>query len=321
MTLTPERNYKSPPEGILNISKPSGISSFSVVSRVRRILGGIKCGHAGTLDPLARGVLLVATGRTTRLVPYLPGGLKLYRGEITLGAATTTDDAEGEIVSRQEVPELSRERIESVLSQYIGRIEQRPPAFSAVKVSGKRSYKKARAGHLEPPPARNVYIENIKLLEYRDNKLTVEVACGPGTYIRSLARDVGRDLGTCGYLSDLLRLAEGEFTLQKAISLEDLPQAIEKDLGGCPWFTPLDAALPWLAEITLDDRLLERLTNGNTVQVAESIEVGQSIRVRGKDGSLYALAIAEDKSVLTPRVVLRKAEKRNGPGENLSPQL
>ena len=319
MTLTPEHNYRSSLEGVLNISKPSGISSFAVVSRVRRILGGTKCGHAGTLDPLAKGVLLVVSGRATRLVPYLPGGLKLYRAEITLGIATTTDDAQGEIVAKREVPALSVANIKTVLSTYIGEIAQKPPAFSAVKVSGVRSYKRARAGHLEPPKARPVYIKNIDLLDYRDNKLIMEVTCGPGTYIRSLARDVGRHLGTCGYLSDLLRLAEGDYTLEKAISLEDLPNELTRNPIDCPWFTPLDSALPWLAEIVLDDTQLERLTNGNSVKVERVFKTGQVIRVRDQNGKLYALANSEAEGELVPRIVLDKPAKKIKPDENLSP--
>jgi len=306
MTLNPEPDNIFPFEGILNINKPPGPTSFDIVAGVRRLLGGVKSGHAGTLDPMAGGVLLVVTGRATRLAAYLPGGLKRYRAQVTLGTSTDSDDAQGTVIERGEVPPLSDEEIKGVLCGFIGEIEQAPPAFSAVKVAGRRSYLRARKGDLKPPPARAVFVEDIVLIERKDELLTLEVICGAGTYIRSLARDLGRALGCGGHLSALVRLAEGDYTLDDAISPDALGEELEREADERSWFTPLDSALPWLEEVELEGNELKQLIDGQVVETNLDLEGGQVVRVKDRRGRLYALAELVQGSGLTPKVVLRR---------------
>lgn len=198
-------------ENIFAVYKPKGISSFAMVSRVRRFLGIKKVGHAGTLDPLARGVLVIGAGRegTKQLATHVAKE-KEYVAEIKLGETSTTDDEEGEkTVVSTTIPELGE--IEMIIKKFVGEIMQVPPIFSAIKVAGKRAYKSARAGEKIEMKARLALIKEIEMLDYNYPVLKIRVVTGPGVYIRSLARDIGAELGVGGYLTDLERTRVGDF--------------------------------------------------------------------------------------------------------------
>ena len=216
------RRRGKPIHGWLNIDKPLGLSSAGVVGKVRRLTGAAKVGHGGTLDPLATGVLPVALGEATKTVAYALNGTKVYRFTVRWGEARTTDDAEGGVTETSPVRPTSSE-IEAVVNEFIGEIEQIPPAFSAVKVAGKRAYALARADipvELEP---RRVRVDELRLIDLPDaDHAEFEVVSGKGAYMRSLARDLALALGTVGYVSALRRVAVGPFHEKDAISLDNL---------------------------------------------------------------------------------------------------
>jgi len=201
------------------------MTSHDVVATVRRLLRIRRVGHAGTLDPLASGVLPVCLGRATRLAEVVGASDKEYEADIRLGLTTTTDDMEGEVVERRDVPPLTRAELDQHLRQFTGIIEQVPPAFSAVKVAGRRAYELARAGQAPALKPRRVTIYQIELLRWDSPVLTVRIRCSRGTYMRSLARDVGRKLGVGGVLARLVRTRVGVFRVEEALTLERLRQA------------------------------------------------------------------------------------------------
>lgn len=224
----PARLSDSAGVGFLNVNKPLYMTSHDVVASIRRRYlpdrGSRKVGHAGTLDPLADGVLIVCLGAATRLSEYVMRSRKVYRAEITLGSKTTTYDAAGEIIASQPTQSVSLNAIQHALDQFKGEILQNPPLYSAIKVKGRRLYEYARRGEAVARPPRRVLINRIAILDWSNPALTLEVHCGPGTYIRSLANDLGEALGTGGYLSQLTRLASGAFKLKDSVSLERLSQ-------------------------------------------------------------------------------------------------
>lgn len=220
-------NPPGQPVGILVLDKPVGPSSMAAIAVVRRRAGGVKTGHAGTLDPLASGVLVLALGRSaTKHLDRFMHTDKRYRTTIDLSAFTTTDDREGERVEIEIDQPPTAERIERALTSFIGDIEQTPPAYSAVKIGGRRAYTLARRGgavHLQP---RAVHIHDIALLRYDWPMLTIELHCEKGVYVRSLARDLGRALGTGGHCAELRRTAVGPFDESLAVALEDVPEPL-----------------------------------------------------------------------------------------------
>jgi len=211
--------------GILNINKPTDWTSHDVVARVRRIAGQRSVGHAGTLDPAATGVLLVCLGQATRVAEYLMAGDKTYRALIRLGTTTDTYDADGEVTATGAVPDLSAPDLESALTEFTGEIQQFPPAYSAIKQDGVPLHRRARRGEEIQLQARPVTIYRIDVLEWRSPDLNIDVACAPGTYIRSLAHDLGQRLGCGAHLAGLVRTRSGHFSLDEAITLQALADA------------------------------------------------------------------------------------------------
>lgn len=213
--------------GWLNIDKPLGMSSAQVVSKIKWLLKPhkTKIGHAGTLDPLADGVLPIALGEATKASAYMMDAVKQYRFTLRFGEATNTDDTEGVVVNTSEVIP-SKTALESVLPSFVGQISQVPPAFSALKVDGKRAYALARAGEEVKLEARTIRIDAIELLRFEGSDAEFLVTCGKGTYIRSLARDIAGVLGSCGHVLKLQRTQVGKFTLQDAISLDLLEKMV-----------------------------------------------------------------------------------------------
>lgn len=219
------RNKRPDLNGILNIDKPLGWSSAKVCNLVRRLSGGAKVGHAGTLDPLATGVLVVCLGKATKRIGGFMDASKEYRAAVDLSAFSSTDDAEGDRDPVEVAHPPALETIRMVLDErFIGEIEQAPPRFSAVKIDGQRAYKLARAGDDFETRVKLVRIDAIEIERYDWSRLDLRIECGKGTYIRSIARDLGVALGTGGMLSGLVRTRVGEFRIEQALSVEDLPR-------------------------------------------------------------------------------------------------
>ncbi len=210
--------------GILLVDKPAGWTSHDVVARVRRLTGERRIGHTGTLDPAATGLLVLCLGRATRFVEYMTLHDKRYEGVIRLGTTTTTDDAEGETVESGSPPQLTSGLLETIVAQFTGRIRQRPPAFSAIKVAGKRAYALARAGEAVTLPEREVEIHRLRLSIESPDTLAATVHCGSGTYIRSLARDIGTAVGCPAHLASLRRISVAQFDVESAWTMEQLEQ-------------------------------------------------------------------------------------------------
>ncbi len=255
------RNRKGDPvNGWINLDKPVGVTSTQAVGKVRRFLNAKKVGHAGTLDPLASGILPIALGEATKTIPFAQDDIKTYFFTVTWGEQRSTDDAEGEVVATSDL-RPPPDSIVAVLSDYIGDVEQLPPKFSALKIDGKRAYDLARAGKEVALKTRQVYIESFELLDARDGEADFRVVCGKGTYIRALARDIALDLGTRGYVSALRRESVGGFTLSNAISLDKLEEmghiaAIDEAL------LPVDSVLDVIPALSFTTQEQALLRNG-----------------------------------------------------------
>ncbi len=223
------KNLRPDLNGLIVIDKPAGMSSFAVCRDVRRRTAGAKIGHAGTLDPFATGVLVLAVGAATKHIASLMATDKRYTASLDLSRRSTTDDPEGEIEYFPVLTPPTRATIEGALAGFVGEIDQRPPIYSAVHIAGERAYRLARRGDLtERPEPRRVVVHSINIISYDWPALTLDVRCGKGVYIRSLARDLGGALGVGGMLTELRRTAVGEFTIDRATPLADLPDPVER---------------------------------------------------------------------------------------------
>ena len=278
--------------GLLLVDKPAGITSHDVVSIVRRAVRERRVGHTGTLDPFATGLLVVLVGRGTRLIPYVEGEPKVYEATIRFGAETDTDDSTGTVIKEASSP--SDAAIASAIPALSGAIDQVPPAYSAKQVEGRRAYAAARSGApLELPPAR-VTVHDWTILGREGDDLRVRISCGSGTYIRALARDLGRLAGSAAHLSALRRLRSGAFDVADAVSVADL-EAGEFELGA------LRDAIPSLPSRRLDPAELGRVSHGNAIDATDD-----SDRVALLDERDGLVAIAEREGAqLRPRLVLR----------------
>ncbi|MFI5731546.1 tRNA pseudouridine(55) synthase TruB [Kribbella sp. NPDC051587] len=246
-------------DGIVVVDKPAGMTSHTVVARVRRLAGTRKVGHAGTLDPMATGVLVAGLNRATRLLGHLQLADKSYDATIRLGASTTTDDAEGEIVETASVAGVTPEAISSATTAYQGEISQIPSAVSAIKVDGKRAYERVRAGEEVALKARTVTVSRYDILDIRvgDEWIDVDVSvdCSSGTYIRALARDLGTDLGVGGHLTALRRTRVGSFDLSAAHTLESLAEDFA-------WLPIADVAAGTFPRYNADDEQAAAIRTG-----------------------------------------------------------
>jgi tRNA pseudouridine55 synthase len=260
-----------------------------VVARLRRASGVRRIGHAGTLDPLAQGVLLVAIGRATRLIEYLAEADKAYLADVTFGVETATYDAEGEIVFERDVSHLTQEAVEAALPAFRGRITQRPPAYSAISVGGQRLYDLARQGKEVDVPLREVEITRLELREWRPPVAQVHVECSKGTYIRSIAHDLGEALGTGGHLSRLVRTRVGRFGLENVVPLEELEARLREDRWAEVAVSP-ETAVEHLPPVDLDTASAGRLMHGIAVPVPPGFQIaaGTLARAMGPAGELLA---------------------------------
>ena len=275
-------------DGIFNINKPIGMTSHDVVAIIRKHLKQKRVGHAGTLDPLASGVLPICVGQATRVAEYLSDSGKAYQADINFGTATDTYDAEGTITATASTADLTLNMIQETLEQFRGPQMQNPPLYSAIKIQGQPAYKRARAGEvivLEPRP---IVIHSLEILEWIPPRLTLAIECSKGTYIRSLAHDLGMQLGCCAYLEALVRTRSGPFTLSDSITLEQFADAVETNSIQHYSF-PLDKALEQYPAMKLDVETAERIKHGNTFNNPEANNSGLA-RVYDTNGAFIAIA-------------------------------
>jgi tRNA pseudouridine55 synthase len=279
-------------DGVLLVDKPAGMTSHDVVAIVRRAAGEPRIGHAGTLDPFATGLLVLLLGRATRLLPYLNGEPKTYQASIRFGSETDTDDATGVPTAGSPAPTLAA--IERVLPALTGAIEQVPPAYSAKQVAGRRAYDAARAGApLTLEPVR-VTVHEWKIDGWSDQTLSVTISCSGGTYIRALARDLGRSVGSAAHLSALRRVASGPYSVDRAVSVEAVKG------GALPIASPVSGLADCVSE-RLDGAAIQRVVHGLPVQAGVEGRRGALL-----DGEGELVAVADRQGAQwQPRVVLR----------------
>ncbi len=269
------RKKGRPLHGWLVIDKPLGLTSSAVVNKAKWAFDAQKAGHAGTLDPEATGVLAIAFGEATKTVPYVTDSLKAYRFTVRLGQATNTDDAEGEVISESDA-RPGAEVIRAALSAFTGDIMQVPPQYSAVKVDGERAYKRARDGEDMALKARPLFVESLELIDMPDaDHAVLEMTCGKGGYVRSIARDLGAALGCYGHVVQLRRLWAGPFEIADSIPYEKLDE-LAKDRALDAFLLPLEAGLNDLEELPCTAEGAARLRNGNPGRVlAADVDYGE----------------------------------------------
>jgi tRNA pseudouridine55 synthase len=297
--------------GFVVIDKPAGITSHDVVSRVRRILGTRKVGHTGTLDPFATGVLPVAVNDGTKAIPFLDEGVKRYEAVMQLGVATDTLDMTGTVIRKADWLAVTQEKVEAVLKQFTGHLSQIPPMYSAIKQDGQPLYKLARQGQVVERTAREIDIHSLELLSFAPPFVSFRVACSRGTYVRTLADDMGKLLGCGGALKELRRIASGPFDISASVSLERLEEAARlgelEILSVSPY-----AALSHMPDIPLNDSGLILVRHGRSpdwhdtdVPVAKACDDETLVRLT-ESGTL--VAVAECRSCIdeVPRIILKR---------------
>lgn len=289
------------PFGLLNVNKPRGMTSREAVNRVERLVRPAKAGHAGTLDPLATGVLVICVGQATRLIRFVQRMRKQYIATFLLGHSSETDDIEREVVAIPNAVVPTRLTIDAVLPQFVGDIQQRPPAHSAIKIAGRRAYKLARSGADFELAARTVTIHWIDVLRYKYPELDVAVECGSGTYIRALGRDLGAALGTAAVMSALERTAIGQFRVEQSISLDQLStETLLENLH------PAVIATSGLASIELSEAQIVEIRHGRPILLPARSEadlpptIGQEWAAVNARGDLVSLLTEKRPGQLWP---------------------
>lgn len=291
-------------DGILNVNKPEGKTSFNVVAWLRHLTGEKRVGHSGTLDPIATGVLPICFGQGTRVIQFLMNGSKTYLAEIELGTATDTFDKEGEIIQYGDPGDITVSQIKEALATFRGSIQQAPPPYSALKYHGRKYYELARAGIPMKPKPRQIEINSIEFIQYKLPLVTIKVECGKGTYIRSLAHDLGQYLGCCAHLKNLSRLRCGPFGIEEALTLHQIEDAVQQGT----WrelLYPIDMPLlGWKAAIVNKERELA-IRNGNSLSLSEEhLPLGEYCRAYSPDGHFIAvLRFISEKKLWHPEKV------------------
>lgn len=282
------------PFGLINVNKPSGMTSRRVVDRVLRLVRPAKAGHAGTLDPLASGVVVVCVGGATRLIEYVQEMPKRYMATFLLGRESDTEDVEGEVTLLASPPRPTLKAVAEAAAEFVGLIEQRPPIYSALKIKGRRAYKLARSGKEVDLAPRTIRIDRIDVVQYDYPELTLDVTCGSGTYIRSLGRDLAASLGTAAVMSALERRAIGRFAVEDACDAGDLT---EENLH--EHLQPAVRAVERLPVVKLTDDQIGRLANGIAIESAISTEAEEFAGVDGR-GQLVAILRPAERGQLRP---------------------
>ncbi|WP_170342001.1 tRNA pseudouridine(55) synthase TruB [Ruegeria arenilitoris] len=287
--------------GWLVVDKPAGMTSTAVVNKVRWALDARKAGHAGTLDPEATGVLAVALGEATKTVPYITDALKAYTFTVRLGQATNTDDAEGEVIAESDLRPTDDE-IKQALLPFVGEIMQVPPKFSAVKIDGQRAYKLARDGEDVELAARPLWVEELVLVDRPDpDHVVLEMTCGKGGYVRSIARDLGAALGCHGHVKELRRIWSGPFEAEDGLSIEQIDE-MAKSTALDDYLRPLEEGLADLPELKCTPEGATRLRNGNPGMVlASDVEYGDEAWA-SVDGKAVAVGVYKSGELHPSRV-------------------
>ena len=297
-------------DGVVLLDKPIGLSSTAAGLRVRRLLGASKAGHVGSLDPLATGMLPICVGEATKLASEILDGDKVYRFKIGLGRRTTTGDREGEVIEEAAVPKFDAATIETVLQRFLGQTLQIPPMYSAIKQGGVPLYRRARAGETVDRPARPIRIEQLSLLEATADSLECRVVCGKGTYVRVLAEDIARALGTVGHVTELRRESVQPFATHRLVTLEQLEVGPIEQLP----MVSLDEAVGHLPLVTLEADTARRLGQGQIVEAPEALRIplGATVRLHGPGAVFLGLGrMAAPGRVAPKRLVADKANEYN----------
>lgn len=286
------------PPGILLLDKPPGLSSNTALQRVRRLLGGPKAGHVGSLDPLASGMLPICLGEATKVAGDILAGRKRYRFTVALGSRTATGDTEGEVIERAAVPELSPGQLSSTLAGFLGPQSQVPPMYSAIKHEGQRLYRLARAGVEVERVARSIELFELTLRAQDKESLQLETLCSKGTYIRVLAEDLAARLGTVGHVTYLRRMAVEPFEGWPMQTLESLEQI--RSAGALPPTVPVEVALAHLPAVSLTSQEVQRLQHGQAVRLP-AVPVAPRLRLHAQDGTLIGLGESAHDGNVQPR--------------------
>jgi len=295
-----------PVNGVLLLDKPAGLSSNAALQRARRLFQAQKAGHTGTLDPMATGLLPVCFGEATKFSAHLLEADKVYRTRVELGAITDTGDAEGQLIERRAVPRLTEADVQGVLARFRGELEQVPPMYSALKHQGRKLYELAREGKSIERAARRVTVYDARLLGLDDSAFELEVRVSKGTYIRTLAEDIGQVLGCGAHISALRRLATGPFTAEGMLTLEALealPGQAEREAA----LLPVDALIEHLARLEIDGAAAHRLTHGQSARVASGeLAAGATARLYC-DGAFIGLGVVTAPQEVAPKRLLSSA--------------
>ncbi len=296
-----KRVKKQPPCGILNIHKPKGLTSRQVVNRIQRLAKPAKVGHAGTLDPMATGVLAVCVGRATRLVPYIQNYHKKYNAQFVLGKRSNTDDITGDVTEAPNFPEINQSDIEKLLPQFRGIIQQTPPQFSAVHIDGKRAYQLARQGEQVEIPSRDVEVYELEMTQFDFPDFTLEMKCGSGTYVRSIGRDMGELLKCGAVMTNLVRTEIGLYNIANTVLLDEIT---EENWGD--FLLPPSTAVCNLPSYHLTNTDCQQVIHGRPVLLKEEITFPSQATVALFKEENQLAALAEYKpqdNLLAPRVV------------------
>ncbi|MBD3610176.1 MAG: tRNA pseudouridine(55) synthase TruB [Gammaproteobacteria bacterium] len=297
-----------PVNGILLLDKPIGMSSNQALQKVKRLFNAQKAGHTGNLDPLATGVLPICLGEGTKVSAFLLDADKRYTGKITLGQRTSTADSEGEVIDTAPIPELNKLQLESVLQQFLGEIEQIPPMYSALKVDGQPLYKLAHKGVEIERKARRIQIYELNLLSFEGDSLEIDVHCSKGTYIRTLAEDIGKALGTVAYLSALRRTVAGPFRLEECVDMATLEHVAE-DKGPeqlDEFLAPMESALEDWPDVVLSENAAFFLGQGQPVVVPNAPTEGM-VRLFDKSERFLGVGIISDDGKVAPKRLFNTA--------------
>ena len=284
------------PGGLLNLNKPGGWTSRAAVDVVQRLAGRrVKVGHAGTLDPLATGVLVLCLGDATRLIEYVQRMPKRYLATFLLGRSSPTEDVEGPVAELPDAPVPAPADVRSAAERLVGRIEQRPPAFSALKVAGQRAYDLARRGKAVELRPRPVVVYRLDVRDYAYPRLELEIECGSGTYVRSLGRDLAESLGTAAVMSELTRTAVGSFAIENAVAPDRLTES-----DWTSHLAPMRRAVESLPSVTISEGELDEIRHGRSIARPRSPAEGDEFAAIGPSGELVAILAARGADLLGP---------------------
>ncbi len=284
---------------VLVLNKPKGLTSQKAVTEVKKIIKVKKAGHAGTLDPMATGVLLVCTNEATKITPFLMELEKEYVFKARFGVSTDTYDAEGRILNVVEDFQLDKEKLQKVLQKFTGQIMQTPPMYSASKVEGQPLYKLARNGIEVERKPKKIFIYSIEIEEFSPPFVTFRVKCSKGTYVRALCHDIGQEIGVGAHIVELTRTRIGEFCIENSVSLEDLKKT---GIDGKK-FLSIDEALYFLPSVNIQDNLIRRFLNGASIKIPSGIVPAGWVKVKNKAGKILGIGFGNGVIIKPERII------------------